>query len=135
MLRIRLQRTGKKKQAHFRVVLQEHTWKTKGKYLELLGTYDPHAKKLDVNRERIEHWISQGAQISPTVNNLMVNNGVWDRAKMESWKPKVKESSGEGADERKGEAVPPEAEASEEPAAEPGQEEEGDGPFEEPATA
>ena len=116
------------------MVLQEHTWKTKGKYLELFGTYDPHAKKLDVNRERIEHWMSQGAQISPTVNNLMVNNGVWDRAKMESWKPKVKESSEEGTDERKGEAVPPEAEASEEPAAEPGQEEAGDGTSEEPAT-
>lgn len=90
MLKIRLQRTGKKKQAHFRVAVMEHTKKPQGKYLELLGTYNPHAKKLDVKLERIEYWMSNGAQISPTVNNLMVNHKLWDRPKMESWKPKKK---------------------------------------------
>ena len=129
MLKIRLQRTGKKKQAHFRVVLQEHTWKTQGKYKELLGTYDPHAKKLDINRERVEHWMALGAQISPTVNNLMVNHKVWDREKLDSWKPKVKEATEEGADEPKAEGT-----ASEEAVAEPATaEEEGAAPEEESA--
>ena len=36
-------------------------------------------------------WMEHGAQISPTVNNLMVNFKVWDRPKMESWKPKKKQ--------------------------------------------
>jgi small subunit ribosomal protein S16 len=93
MLKIRLQRIGKKHQAHFRVVVCEHTKKPQGKYLELLGTYDPHAKKLAVNKDKIEGWMTKGAQISPTVNNLLVNQKVWDRPKMESWKPKKKQES------------------------------------------
>jgi small subunit ribosomal protein S16 len=90
MLKIRLQRTGKRGQAYFRIVVVEHTKKTKGEYLELLGSYNPHEKQFTAKRERVEHWLSQGAQISPTVNNLMTNYKVWDRPKMQSWKPKVK---------------------------------------------
>jgi small subunit ribosomal protein S16 len=91
---IRLQRIGKKHQAHFRVILTEHTKKPQGKYQELLGTYDPHAKNLVVNREKVEAWMTKGAQISPTVNNLMTNFKVWDRPKMQSWKPKKKKEEG-----------------------------------------
>lgn len=93
MLKIRLQRIGKKKQAHYKVVVLEHTKKPQGKYLEQLGTYDPHAKALKVDRERVEQYMKNGAQISPTVNNLMVNYKVWDRPKMESWSPKVKKEA------------------------------------------
>ncbi len=92
MLNIRLQRTGKRGQAYFRVVVVEHTKKPKGEYIELVGTYNPHEKQFTVNRERVEYWLSKGAQVTPTVNNLMVNYKVWDRPKMESWKPKVKEA-------------------------------------------
>ena len=91
MLKIRLQRIGKRGQAYFRVAVTEHTKKPKGKALELMGAYNPHQKELKVNLERIEYWMSKGAQISPTVNNLMVNYKIWDRPKMQSWKPKVKE--------------------------------------------
>ncbi len=89
---IRLQRTGKRGQAYFRVVILEHTTRPKGKYLELLGNYNPHQKQFQVKKDRIEYWISKGAQISPTVNNLMVNYKVWDRPKMQSWKPKTTEA-------------------------------------------
>lgn len=91
MLKIRLQRTGKKGQAYFRIAVLEHTKKPQGKSLELLGNYNPHQKEFKVDRERVEYWMSKGAQISPTVNNLMVNYKIWDRPKMESWKPKKKE--------------------------------------------
>jgi len=91
MLMIRLQRTGKKGQAYFRVVILEHTSRVKGKYLELLGSYNPHQKEFNVKKDRIEHWVSQGAQVSPTVNNLLVNYKVWDKPKVQSWKPKKKE--------------------------------------------
>lgn len=90
MLMIRLQRIGKRGQAYFRVVILEHTSRVKGKYLELLGTYNPHQKEFKVKKDRIEHWISKGAQVSPTVNNLMVNYKVWNKPKMQSWKPKRK---------------------------------------------
>jgi small subunit ribosomal protein S16 len=93
MLNIRLQRTGKRGQAYFRIIIAEHTKKPKGGVLELLGHYDPHKKELKVEKDRIEYWMSKGAQISPTVNNLLVNNKVWDRPKMESWKPKPKEAA------------------------------------------
>jgi len=90
MLKIRLSRIGKKGQAYFRVVVVEHTKKPKGEYLELLGTYNPHEKILNVKKDRIEYWVSKGAQPSPTVNNLLVNYKIWDRPKVQSWKPKVK---------------------------------------------
>ena len=90
MLKIRLSRIGKRGQAYFRVVVVEHTKKPKGEYLELLGTYNPHEKVLNVKKDRIDYWVSKGAQASPTVNNLLVNHKIWDKPKVQSWKPKVK---------------------------------------------
>ncbi len=87
---VRLQRIGKRGQAYFRVVVVEHTKKPKGEYLELLGTYNPHEKVLKVKKDRIEYWVSKGAQASPTVNNLLVNHKIWDKPKVQSWKPKKK---------------------------------------------
>ncbi len=91
MLKIRLSRIGKRGQAYFRVIVTEHTKKPKGEYLELLGTYNPHEKVLKVKKDRIEYWVSKGAGASPTVNNLLVNHKIWDKPKVQSWKPKVKE--------------------------------------------
>ena len=87
---IRLSRIGKRGQAYFRVVVVEHTKKPKGEYLELLGTYNPHEKVLNVKKDRIDYWVSKGAQPSPTVNNLLVNYKIWDKPKVQSWKPKAK---------------------------------------------
>jgi small subunit ribosomal protein S16 len=88
---MRLQRIGKKGQAYFRIIVTEHTKKPQGEYLELLGSYDPHKKTLLTKKDRIEHWISKGVQLSPTVNNLLVNNKIISAPKMLSWKPKVTE--------------------------------------------
>lgn len=90
MLMIRLQRTGKRGQAYFRVIVVEHTKKPKGEYLELLGNYNPHEKVLNVKKDRIDYWVSKGAKPSPTVNNLLVNHKIWDKPKVQSWKPKAK---------------------------------------------
>ena len=90
MLKIRLSRIGKRGQAYFRVIVTEHTKKPKGEYLELLGTYNPHEKVLNIKKDRIEYWVSKGAQPSPTVNNLLVNHKIWNKPKVQSWKPKVK---------------------------------------------
>lgn len=86
---MRLQRIGKRSQAYFRIIVTEHTKKPQGEYLELLGSYDPHKKSLLVKKERIEHWMSKGVQLSPTVNNLLVNNKIIVAPKKLSWKPKV----------------------------------------------
>jgi hypothetical protein len=58
--------------------------------LELLGSYDPHKKNLLAKKERIEYWMSKGVTLSPTVNNLLVNNKIIIAPKMASWKPKTK---------------------------------------------
>jgi len=88
MLKIRLQRTGKRGQAYFRLVVLEHTTKPKGKYLEFLGSYDPHKNELSVNAERVKHWLSMGARLSETANNLLVGKGVIEGEKVKVWKLK-----------------------------------------------
>ena len=85
---MRLQRIGKPGHAHFRLVVQEHTKRVKGKYLELLGSYDPHKKVLQAKQERIMYWKSQGVQMSPTVNNLLINQKIIQGEKVKSWRPR-----------------------------------------------
>ena len=115
MLKVRLQRTGKRGQAYFRVVILEHTKKPKGKFLELLGNYDPHKKEFKVDMERVNYWVSKGAQVSPTVNNLLLNYKYWDKPKVQSWKPKKKPTTQK--------ETPAETVAEQKPAEEPKQEE------------
>ncbi len=88
MLKIRLQRTGKRGQAYFRVVVLEHTTKPKGKYLEFLGSYDPHKNEISVKADRVKYWLSMGAKLSETANNLLVGKGVIEGEKVKVWKPK-----------------------------------------------
>src|SRR3990167_4356638 len=95
MLKIRLQRIGKVGQAYFRVVVTEHTVKPQGKYLELLGSYDPHKNGVNVDAEKVKHWLSQGAKMSDTVNNLLVGRGVIEGEKVTVWKPKRKPATPE----------------------------------------
>lgn len=99
---------GKRGQAYFRVVVVEHTKKPKGEVLEFLGSYDPHKKVFNVKKDRVEYWMGNGAQISPTVNNLMVNYKVWDKPKMQSWKPKRSPEPAEGVKSKQESAAKPE---------------------------
>lgn len=77
MLRIRLTRTGKTRQESFRIVVAPHTNAVKGKYIEMLGYYHPatQPKKLEINKERVEYWIKNGAQPSDTLATLLKRNG------------------------------------------------------------
>lgn len=77
MLKIRLQRIGRKNQAHFRVILTDHKNAAKtGKFLKVLGSYNPHSSEFIVDAEEIKTRISQGAQVSDTVHNFLVKQGV-----------------------------------------------------------
>lgn len=76
MLSIRLSRIGKKKQPHYRIVVLPHTKDPWGDYIELLGSYNPRSKEVTLKKERIEYWISVGAQPSDTVHNILVSEGV-----------------------------------------------------------
>jgi len=88
MLKIRLQKVGKRNSPSFRVVLVEHTFRPQGKFLELLGSYNKVQKQKNLNKERILYWISKGAQVSPTMHNMLVDEKIIDEAKVKSWKPK-----------------------------------------------
>lgn len=77
MLMIRLQRVGRRNRAHFRVVVVEHKRAaTSSNIVELLGSYDPYAGAISIQDERAKYWISQGAQVSDTVHNMLVARGV-----------------------------------------------------------
>ena len=77
MLKIRMQRTGRINQPSYRIVVVEHTASPKaGTFVEKVGTYDPKAKKRELNEERIKYWLSVGAKPSPTVHNMLVSAGV-----------------------------------------------------------
>ncbi|RJO67498.1 MAG: 30S ribosomal protein S16 [Myxococcales bacterium] len=70
---IRLTRTGAKKQPYYRIVAADSRYARDGRFLELLGTYDPRATsgKVKYNAERMRYWLSQGATPSDTVRSLL----------------------------------------------------------------
>jgi small subunit ribosomal protein S16 len=76
MLTIKLSRKGKKNQPFFRVILLENHKDPWGNFLEDLGFFNPLTKKISLKAERIKYWISQGAQPSGTVHNLLVNQRI-----------------------------------------------------------
>ncbi|OQB43875.1 MAG: 30S ribosomal protein S16 [Parcubacteria group bacterium ADurb.Bin159] len=76
MLSIRFSRKGKKKQSHFRLIVLEKHKDPWGDFLEDLGFYNPRTKKAGLKKERIFYWISQGAQPTGSVHNLLIKEGV-----------------------------------------------------------
>lgn len=90
MLVIRLTRIGKKNQPAYRVVLTEKTNPVKGKFQEILGSYNPQQKTKELKADRIKYWLSKGAQASATVHNLLVSEKIIEGKKVKAWRPKKK---------------------------------------------
>lgn len=84
MLTIRLSRIGKKNKPMYRLIISEKTKDPYGRALEILGSYNPYTKKIQAKNDRIKHWISQGAGLSPTVNNLLVENKIIQGEKLKA---------------------------------------------------
>ena|SRR3989344_4734408 len=97
MIMIRLQRIGKKKEPHYRVVLTEKTTSPKGKFIELLGNYDSRSKTKSFEKDRITYWISKGAKVSDTVTNLLVNEKIIEGKKIAKHKVVVAKPATEEA--------------------------------------
>jgi small subunit ribosomal protein S16 len=76
MLAIRMRRAGSKKRPYYRVVVAEARDPREGAFKEILGTYNPRSKpaKVEVDRERLTHWIKQGARPSDSVRTLMARH-------------------------------------------------------------
>lgn len=90
MLTIRLSRIGKKNKPMYRLVISEKARDPYGRALEILGSYNPYSKDLQVKGDRIKHWISVGAQMSPSVNNLLIEKGIVEGNKAKSHKVNTK---------------------------------------------
>lgn len=71
-LRIRLARFGRRHHPIYRIVVMDSKSPREGKYIDILGTYDPIDKKfLDIKPERIKEWLSKGAQVTDRVQSLL----------------------------------------------------------------
>ncbi len=73
MVKIRLRRVGAKKAPFYRIVVADSRAPRDGRFIEELGTYNPAAdgEKLKVNMERVQYWVSNGAQPTDTVRGLI----------------------------------------------------------------
>src|SRR5687767_3774361 len=76
MVVIRMRKMGSKKRPFFRVIVTDSRTARDSSFVEIVGHYNPRTKpaKVDINRERIEHWVGKGAQLSDTVRTLMKNH-------------------------------------------------------------
>ena len=78
MVKIRLQRYGTKKRPFYRVVAAESNAPRDGRFIEMLGTYDPISYRLQLNlkEDRVQYWMKNGAQPTDTVKSLLKKSGV-----------------------------------------------------------
>jgi len=82
---IRFQRIGRKNDPAFRmVVLPKASGPKAGSYVDLVGTYNPKTKAMTVQGERIKEWMTKGAQVSPSLMNLLISKGILEGTKFAS---------------------------------------------------
>ena len=123
MVRVRLSRGGGNKRPYYHIVVVDQKAKRDGKCIERIGSYDPNLetdKRITLKQDRLEHWISQGAQMSDRVRLLhkysLDPNNIEKRKKIKSLlleknkskKLKAKEAEAAPAEEEKAEAAPAE---------------------------
>ncbi len=108
-LAIRMSRQGRKKVAHFTIVVADSRSPRDGRYIEKLGTYTPYLaqdsdRRVVLNTERVKHWLSVGAQPSERIATLLSKAGLMaapkrtERPKKSAPKTKAQERAKERAD-------------------------------------
>lgn len=77
-VRIRLSRFGRKKKPYYRIVVQNSEARRDGKFLEIVGTYNPMVEpvELNIHQDKLQHWLDNGAQPTTTVKSLLARNAV-----------------------------------------------------------
>jgi small subunit ribosomal protein S16 len=97
-------RMGKKKQPTYRIVAADSRSPRDGRFIEIVGTYDPRAEPsvIQVDNERAVHWLRHGAQPTERVQKLLSISGAWDEFQGKAPAPKP-------AEEAPAEAEPAEA--------------------------
>lgn len=102
MLKIRLQRTGRKHEPTFKVVLTDSKNGPKsGRFIETLGFYDAKNGTKKFNGERVSYWIEKGAQPSLTMHNFLVSAKIIKGEKKSPFVLRPKEKVAKVAEEKK----------------------------------
>ncbi len=80
-VKLRLMRMGKKKQPTYRVVAADSRSPRDGRFIEIVGTYEPRHEPsvINLDTERVVKWLSDGAQPTETVAKLLKVSGAWDQ--------------------------------------------------------
>lgn len=80
-VKIRLARTGRKNVSRFRIVAIDATTKRDGRFLEILGSYNPQVnpRQFTIKTERVAYWLGQGAQPSETMTNLLKQDRFFEK--------------------------------------------------------
>jgi small subunit ribosomal protein S16 len=83
MLKMRLQRIGRKNDPSFRLIVTDSRRGPKsGKHIDLLGSYNPKQNQVQFDGEKAREWIAKGVQVSPTVHNLLVSQKIIEGKKI-----------------------------------------------------
>jgi small subunit ribosomal protein S16 len=82
-VKLRLVRMGKKKQPTYRLVAADSRSPRDGRFIEILGTYEPRAEpsRINIDNAKAVQWLSKGAQPTETVQKLLKITGAWDEFK------------------------------------------------------
>ncbi|NCG40201.1 MAG: 30S ribosomal protein S16 [Actinobacteria bacterium] len=110
-VRLRLMRMGKKKQPTYRVVAADSRSPRDGRFIEILGTYQPRLEPsgVQIDNDRAVHWLSVGAQPSEAVQKLLTISGAMAQFKGEEFVPSVPPAAKETAEPVKPAAAKEEA--------------------------
>ena len=81
MVKIRLRRVGRKNAPFYRILIADSQMPRDGKFIEVIGQYAPRQSEgaLQINEERANHWLNQGAQPTDTVRSLLRRAGILKR--------------------------------------------------------
>jgi len=84
-VKLRLQRFGTTKRPFFRLVAAESSHKRDGRYLEIIGTYDPRENPsvVNIDEERALAWLNKGAQPTDTVKSILKRQGIMAKYRQE----------------------------------------------------
>lgn len=77
MLKMRLQRIGRKNSPSYRVVVTDsRNAVSRGRHVDLIGSYDPKLGRVQIDKDKATHWLSHGVQPSDTVYNMLIAQGI-----------------------------------------------------------
>ena len=81
MVKLRLMRMGKKKQPTYRIVAADSRSPRDGRFIEIVGTYDPRREPsaVTVDNDKAVDWLQKGAQPSERVQKLLEISGAWEQ--------------------------------------------------------